>query len=419
MGWSTRCLRNLCCAGKEKESLNSSEEKERWDLECSVNVGQIPECAKGRIPVATEEAWLGNYFSETENEQSKHAIAVAAATAAAADAAVAAAQAAVAVVRLTSHGRGTMFGVDRERLAAVKIQTAFRGYLARKALRALKGLVKLQAHVRGYLVRRRAAETLQSMETLIRAQATVRMQKWRLPNEDCRFRPLNSIERFDDTRSEHTTSIHSRRLSASLEAAINTFDESPKTVEIDTCRSNSRSGRTNPCLSDCSEDRSLFQTLSPLPYQMSSTHLSTPACRNPGDFDWVLTGEECRFNTAQSTPRFANSGGMPMTPAKSVCGEIFFQHYSSYPNYMANTQSFRAKVRSHSAPKQRPMQGPKKGLLWNETAESRARLSGVQMRRSCSQVHEAFNFKNAVMGRFDRSTEFIKEAERDYLHRRL
>lgn len=131
MGWATRCLRNLFCVGKEKECLNSSEEKERWDLDGSCNVGQIPARAKGMIPAATEASWLGNYFSETENEQSKHAIAVAAATAAAADAALAAAQAAVAVVRLTSHGRGTMFGADREWLAAVKIQTAFRGYLVR------------------------------------------------------------------------------------------------------------------------------------------------------------------------------------------------------------------------------------------------------------------------------------------------
>ncbi|RWR78238.1 IQ motif [Cinnamomum micranthum f. kanehirae] len=203
MGWATRCLRNLFCVGKEKECSKSSEEKERWDLDGSCNVGQIPTHAKGMIPAATEASWLGNYFSETEKEQSKRA------TAAAADAAVAAAQVAIA---------------------------------ARKALQALKGLVKLQAHVRGYLVRRRAAQTLQSMQALIRAQATVQMQKGRLPIEDCRFQLCNSMERFDDTRSEHSTSIHSRSLSASLETAINTFDESPKTVEIDTCRSNSRSG---------------------------------------------------------------------------------------------------------------------------------------------------------------------------------
>lgn len=77
----------------------------------------------------SEAAWLRSYYNETEEEQNKHAIAVAAATAAAADAAVAAANAAVAVVRLTSHGRGTMFGGGRERWAAVKVQTVFRGYL--------------------------------------------------------------------------------------------------------------------------------------------------------------------------------------------------------------------------------------------------------------------------------------------------
>lgn len=62
-----------------------------------------------------------------ENEQSKHAYSVALATAVAAEAAVAAAQAAAEVVRLTSISRFS--GKSREELAAIKIQTAFRGYM--------------------------------------------------------------------------------------------------------------------------------------------------------------------------------------------------------------------------------------------------------------------------------------------------
>lgn len=79
----------------------------------------------------SEAAWLRSFYTQThQNDQNNHAIAVAAATAAAADAAVAAAHAAVAVVRLTSQGLGTaVFGGSREKWAAVKIQTLFRGFL--------------------------------------------------------------------------------------------------------------------------------------------------------------------------------------------------------------------------------------------------------------------------------------------------
>jgi len=48
---------------------------------------------------------------------------------------------------------------------------------ARKALRALKGLVKIQALVRGYLVRKQAKATLHGIQALIRAQATVRSKR--------------------------------------------------------------------------------------------------------------------------------------------------------------------------------------------------------------------------------------------------
>lgn len=433
MGWAARWFRSLLGGKKEKEQKDYSnsgdrKEKKRWSFGKSGrdSSGQIAGSFEGSVSAANAP-WLRSFYDESE-EQNKHAIAVAAATAAAADAAVAAAQAAVAVVKLTSHGRGMMFaGNNWERQAAVKIQTAFRGHLAKKALRALKALVKLQAHVRGYLVRKQAAATLHSMQALIRAQATVRMQKSRsLLNKDRRFqhemRARLSVERFDDTRSECMASIHSKRLSASLETpVVDAFDESAKIVEIDTCRLKSRSRRTNTSMSDYGDDPYSQNLSSSLPCQYP-TRLSIPDCRNLPDYDWGLTGDECRFSTAQSTPRFANSSlstaGMPVTPAKSVCGENVFRRYSNYPNYMAKTQSFKAKVRSMSAPKQRPEPGQRKRLSLNEMVESRASLSGVRMQRSCSQVQEALSFKNAVMGRLDRSTEFVRDAEREYLQRR-
>lgn len=152
MGKAARWLRGLLGMKKDKESVekfssfSDKKEKKRWSL------GRTSKDSGGVGVV--DSAWLRSSFAadESEKEQNSHAIAVAAATAAAADAAVAAAQAAVAVVRLTSRGRGALFVTQREKWAAVKIQSVFRGYLVCLILvhRSLKTLSMFQDFCHNY-----------------------------------------------------------------------------------------------------------------------------------------------------------------------------------------------------------------------------------------------------------------------------
>ncbi|XP_076935547.1 protein IQ-domain 26-like [Bidens hawaiensis] len=372
MGRATRWLKGIFGIKKSKDSGDRNNNNNNFS--CIGLSRRDPTISPPTKPM---------YSTHSEEERNRHAIAVAVATAAAADAAVAAAQVAVAVVKLTSQGGFVGGGGGREFTSAVKIQSLFRGYLSRKALRALKGLVKLQALVRGYMVRKQAAATLRSMEAMVRAQSSICAPRFHAINN-----LQNSKEGFDEARSEYTTSIHSRRLSTSFDTPI--IEESPKIVEMDTGRPRSISRKPNTWAwtPGYINNPSVQIHSSPQRHQ-SPARLPLPSSQSH-EFEWAQHLGLNRYR--------------PISPSKSVCTD----GSSSNRSYMANTKSFNAKLRSQSAPKQRPDFGfrHKKKMSLNEMMEPRNSISyGVKMRRSTSQAQESISFKSAVSGRLARYSD--------------
>ncbi|KAL5551791.1 hypothetical protein UlMin_001967 [Ulmus minor] len=339
----------------------------------------------------------------------KHAIAVAAATAAVAEAAVAAAEAAAVVVKLT-HGVSfdnnpvtavsSRSGIVRseEEWAAVRIQSAFRGCLARRALRALKGLVRLQALVRGHIERKRTAEWLYKMHTLMHAQARALAERAQISefshstsSKSSHFQNPGPAtpEKHESvirskSRKHEQSSLLRKSSSKSNSRAIGDYNDrsgdlraysiingaiedekSDRILEIDTGKPHITPKKRNLFHSS---DRAIASDR--LSYSLttskdSTTHQTTSSyeVQSPSPLKIVATDlEENSFCTANNSPQFysaSSRGGSSRrspfsTPTKSDGSRSFLSGYSDYPSYMACTESSQAKVRSMSAPKQRP-----------------------------------------------------------------
>uniref|UniRef100_A0A7N0TFE2 DUF4005 domain-containing protein n=1 Tax=Kalanchoe fedtschenkoi TaxID=63787 RepID=A0A7N0TFE2_KALFE len=416
--WSTQEAATLVGPGNPTTPISvpptTPKDKKRWSFRRSSATSNT----SGPLNLSSTEAIAGANtlpaavsIMDSQSEEKKLAMAVAAAKAAAAEAAVAAAKAQAELNRLSmaANERCNPY----EHAAAIMIQSTFRSYLARKALRALRGLVKLQALVRGHLVRKQAKATLRCMQALLTVQARVRAQRIQMAGDG---KPV------DQRRSPHRRAPQDSRPRHSYNDADRSLDENIKIVEMDIgeSRGSTKSRKSYSTHSHTEQAEHTFSAYNP-PYSMQDEFGISPVPSAMTEMSpRVRSGhfEDLSFNTAQSSPQFHSAFSKPEIPQvpfsfhQSEYPESLNYDCSLFPNYMANTESSRAKARSQSAPKCRPDSYERQPSRRRPSIEGRNVPRGMRMQRSSSQVGSAvqgYNYPWSI--KLDQSNASLKASE--------
>lgn len=157
-----------------------------------------------------------------------------------------------------------------------------------------------------------------------------------------------------------------------------------------------------------------YNNVSPAPSALTQDMMSPGACSDHF--------EDFSFGTAQSSPQCYSAMSRPdpsrapfAFPRPDYAEQLSYD-YQLYPNYMANTQSSKAKARSQSAPKQRPPDAferqpsrPRRTSMEGRSHIPRA----VKMQRSSSHVGStAQNYQYPWYNiKLDRSSASLMESE--------
>ncbi|CAL5404971.1 unnamed protein product [Camellia sinensis] len=286
-----------------------------------------------------------------------------------------------------------------------------RSMQARRALRALKGLVRLQALVRGHIVRKQSADMLRRMQAMVRIQARACANRAHPsePSHSCSKsskshhlglatpkkydKPFRAFSTKSDRspglkRSESKSKIKNtvdperNRLGSnwldqwmegcswnnqrdtSLKTGHADDERSDKILEVDTWKPHLNSKQhdqifstpqhvtawnsNDPCVTTSKSLSRKSQKQNPRVSSLTSLKFATEEDRAA-----MWTSENSpQVCSASSRPGSSGRRG-PFTPSRSECSRSFLSDYLGHPNYMANTESSLSRVRSQSAPKQR------------------------------------------------------------------
>ncbi|KAI3731796.1 hypothetical protein L1987_62985 [Smallanthus sonchifolius] len=238
---------------------------------------------------------------------------------------------------------------ERENCAAIMIQTAFRGFLARKALRALKGLVRLQAIIRGHLVRHQVVTTLKRLQSVVNIHSQACAKRIQVAN--CNFHDnhqeyrgkdikidMNSQKRWDGsilTKEEEDAMLCSKREAAMKRERIKEYALNHR------MSTESEQSKVNM------KWRYWFE------HWVDTELAKRDDLKNLGKKE-EFESQKVKLRNLRLTD---TPNHLPRTTRHRKQHSIGEEHLGSpgFPTYMAATESARARARSLSSPQLRPL----------------------------------------------------------------
>ncbi|KAK8347269.1 hypothetical protein V6Z12_A06G005800 [Gossypium hirsutum] len=189
----------------------------------------------------------------------------------------------------------------------VVVQTAIRGFLARKELGKLKNLVKLQAALRGHLVRRHAVGTLRCIQAIVKMQMLVRAHHARL-SQECSYSEKNAA-------STSIEKLLSNRFARQL------LDSTPKTkpihINCDPSKPSSGWSWLERWMSTSSSEKT---STAELPNEQLDATVPSEAISESNDVNKTMVSSESEENLI--TYVAADSKSEACLPTSSVTGDL-------------------------------------------------------------------------------------------------